>query len=257
MPEWLFEAMGYVMLFLFGIVIGSFLNVWIFREPKKESLLANSHCMQCGYKLRWYDLIPLFSYMILRGRCRKCNTKLSLQYPLVEGLNGALYVIVFLANGWNLTSIVYCLLTSALIVVSVIDWRSKRIPNKVNYMILVLGIFATLLDLPNLRDHLIGMVCVSAVLWLIFLLSVGRAMGGGDAKLMTGAGLVIGTMPIILAFMVGCIAGSVIHTIRVAAFHADKKLAFGPYLAFGIWFSMLFGEPIIQWYLTLCGFNLP
>lgn len=257
MPEWLFETMGYVILFLFGIVIGSFLNVCILREPKKETLLANSHCMHCGYELRWYDLIPLFSYMMLKGRCRKCNTRLSLQYPLVEGLNGALYVIVFLANGWNLTSIVYCLLTSALIVVSVIDWRTKRIPNKVNYVILVLGIFATLLDLSNLWDHLIGMVCVSAVLWLIFLLSVGRAMGGGDAKLMTGAGLVIGTLPIILAFIVGCIVGSVIHTIRVAAFHADKKLAFGPYLAIGIWFSMLFGEPVIRWYFTLCGLPLP
>lgn len=253
MPEWFFSTLGYVTVFFFGIVIGSFLNVWIFREPKKETLLANSHCMHCGYELRWYDLIPLFSYILLRGRCRKCNTRLSLQYPLVEGLNGALYVIVFLANGWNLTSIVYCLLTSALIVVSVIDWRTKRIPNQLNYFILVLGIFATLLDLPHLRDHLIGMLCVSVILWLIYLVSVGRAMGGGDAKLMTGAGLVLGAMPIILAFIIGCIAGSVIHSIRVAAFHADKKLAFGPYLAFGIWFSMLFGNPVIQWYLGLLG----
>lgn len=253
MPEGFFDALGYVAVFLFGIVIGSFLNVWIFREPKKETLLANSHCMHCGYELRWYDLIPLFSYMMLRGRCRKCNTRLSLQYPLVEGLNGALYVIVFLANGWNLTSIVYCLLTSALIVVSVIDWRTKRIPNQLNYFILVLGIFATLLDLSHWKDHLIGMVCVSVVLWLIFLLSVGRAMGGGDAKLMTGAGLVLGAMPIALALIIGCIAGSVIHTIRVVAFHADRKLAFGPYLAFGIWFSMLFGDPVISWYLGLLG----
>lgn len=253
MPEWFFYMMGYVVVFLFGIVIGSFLNVWIFREPKQETLLANSHCMHCGYELRWYDLIPLFSYMILRGRCRKCNTRLSLQYPLVEGLNGALYVIVFLANGWNLTSIVYCLLTSALIVVSVIDWRSKRIPNQVNLAILALGIFATLLDLSHLRDHLIGMVCVSVVLWLLFLLSVGRIMGGGDAKLMTGAGLALGTMPAILAFIIGCIVGSVIHPIRMAVFHADRKLAFGPYLAFGIWFSMLFGDPVIRWYLEMLG----
>lgn len=257
MPEWLFTTIGYVTLFLFGLVIGSFLNVWIFREPKQETLLANSHCMHCGYELRWYDLVPLFSFMILKGRCRKCNTRLSLQYPLVEGLNGALYVIVFLANGWNLTSVVYCLLTSALIVVSVIDWRTKRIPNKVNYLILVLGIFVTLLDLSNWQDHLIGMVCVSAVLWMIFLLSVGRAMGGGDAKLMTGAGLALGTLPIILAFIVGCVAGSIIHSVRVFAFHADRKLAFGPYLAFGIWFSMLFGKPVIQWYLELCGLAVP
>lgn len=257
MPEWLFYTMGYVMVFLFGIVIGSFLNVCIFREPKQENLLANSHCMHCGYQLCWYDLVPLFSFMILRGRCRKCNTRLSLQYPLVEGLNGALYVIVFLANGWNLTSIVYCLLTSALIVLSVIDWRTKRIPDKLNGAILVLGILATLLDLANWKDHLIGMVCVSTVLWLIYFISVGRAMGGGDAKLMTGAGLVLGAFPIILALIIGCIVGSVIHTTLVIAFHADRKLAFGPYLAFGIWFSMLFGEPVIQWYLAICGLTMP
>ncbi|MDO4167139.1 MAG: prepilin peptidase [Eubacteriales bacterium] len=253
MPEWFYMLLGYIVVFLFGIIIGSFLNVCIFREPKQESLLANSHCMHCGYELRWYDLVPLFSYLILRGRCRKCHTKISLQYPLVEGLNGALYVIVFLANGWNLTSIVYCLLTSALIVLSVIDWRTTRIPDKVNVVILLLGIFATLLDLSNWRDHLIGMVCVSAVLWIIFLVSVGRAMGGGDAKLMTGAGLALGALPILFAFIIGCVVGSVIHVGRMLISHADKKLAFGPYLAFGIWFSMLFGAPIIEWYLRMCG----
>lgn len=253
MPEWLYYSLGYVTVFLFGIVIGSFLNVYIFRQPKQENLLTDSHCMSCGYKLQWYDLIPLFSFLILRGRCRKCHTKISLQYPLVEGLNGALYVIVFLANGWNLTSIVYCLLTSALIVLSVIDWRTTRIPDRVNLVILVLGIFVTLLDLPNWRDHLLGMVCVSVVLWIIFLVSVGRAMGGGDAKLMTGAGLALGTLPIILAFIIGCVVGSVIHVARMKISHVDKKLAFGPYLAFGIWFAMLFGGPVIQWYLQMCG----
>ena len=139
MPVWCAYLVLYICVFMFGIVIGSFLNVCIYRYPKKESLLKGSHCMECGYHLRWYDLIPLFSFLILRGRCRKCHAKLSLQYPLVEGMNGALYVIVFLANGFNVMSVIYCLLTSALIVLSIIDFRQYIIPDKVNIVILVLG----------------------------------------------------------------------------------------------------------------------
>ena len=183
----------YIFVFLFGIVIGSFLNVCIYRIPLKESIVfPHSHCMTCGYQLRWYDLVPLFSFLFLRGRCRKCHTKLSLQYPLVEGMNGALYVIVFLANGWNYMSVVYCLLTSALIVLSIIDFRQYIIPDKVNIVILVLGIIATIVDRPQWKEHVIGFFSVSVILLIIYLVTVGRGIGGGDVKLMAVAGLVIG-----------------------------------------------------------------
>ena len=159
----------YIFVFLFGIVIGSFLNVCIYRIPLKESIVfPHSHCMTCGYRLRWYDLVPLFSFLFLRGRCRKCHTKLSLQYPLVEGMNGALYVIVFLANGWNYMSVVYCLLTSALIVLSVLDFRTMEIADGINLFILLLGIAATLLDLHVWKDHVIGMFSVSVFLLVIY-----------------------------------------------------------------------------------------
>ena len=169
MPVWCAYLILYICVFLFGIVIGSFLNVCIYRYPKKESLLKGSHCMECGYHLRWYDLIPLFSFLILRGRCRKCHAKLSLQYPLVEGMNGALYVIVFLANGLNYVSVVYCLLTSALIVLSVLDFRTMEIADGINLFILLLGIAATLLDLHAWKDHVIGMFSVSVFLLVIYL----------------------------------------------------------------------------------------
>lgn len=253
MPEWCAYLIFYVFVFLFGIVIGSFLNVCIYRYPKQESLMKGSHCMQCGYRLRWYDLVPLFSYLILRGRCRKCHTKLSLQYPLVEGMNGALYVIVFLANGVNSISIVYCLLTSALIVLSVIDFRSYIIPDKVNLVILVLGIFAILLDREHWAEHIIGFFSVSVLLLIIYLVTVGRGIGGGDIKLMAAAGLIVGWKVNVLAFLLGCILGSVIHLIRMKVSKAEHKLALGPYLSMGIWIAMLFGEPVINWYLQLCG----
>lgn len=245
----------YIFVFLFGIIIGSFLNVCIYRIPKKESVVfPHSHCMSCGYQLQWYDLVPLFSFLFLRGRCRKCHTKLSLQYPLVEGLNGALYLIVFLANGWNLLSVLYCLLTSALIVLSVIDFRTMEIPNGINVFIFLLGMAATVLDRADWRNHVIGMVAVSGFLLFIYLITVGRGIGGGDIKLMAGAGLLLGWKAAILAFFLGCILGSVIHVIRMKVSNAEHRLAMGPYLSMGIWLTAMWGQFVIEWYFGLLGF---
>ena len=255
MSLWLIYAILYIFVFLFGITIGSFLNVCIFRIPLKEEVVkTHSHCMTCGYQLRWYDLIPLFSYLFLRGRCRKCHTKLSLQYPLVEGLNGALYLIVFLANGWNYTSVVYCLLTSALIVLSVIDWRTMEIPNGINLFILILGVAAVVLDWQHWKEHVIGMFSVSLFLLLIYLITVGRGIGGGDVKLMFGAGLLLGWKEAIFAFILGCIIGSVIHLIRMKVSGAEHRLALGPYLSIGIWIAALWGQYPVDWYLSMLGF---
>lgn len=253
MPETVIYILGYTAVFLFGIVIGSFCNVCIYRIPKQESIMVDSHCMNCGEKLHWYDLVPLFSFIILKGRCRKCQTKLSLQYPLIEGMNGALYVVVILANGWNLLSVIYCLLTSALIVLSVIDFRTYLIPNQINAFILVLGIITVILDREHATGHLIGMVGISGFLLILYLLTAGRGIGGGDIKLMAAAGLITGWQISILSFLTGCILGSVVHLIRMKISGVEHKLALGPYLSVGIWISLLFGSPVIHWYLQICG----
>lgn len=242
----------YIIVFFFGITIGSFLNVCIFRIPRREGVaLTRSHCMSCGYQLSWYDLVPLFSFLFLRGRCRKCHTKLSLQYPLVEGLNGALYVIVFLANGWNYFSVVYCLLTSALIVLSVLDFRTMEIADGLNIFIFLLGVVATALDWQAWKDHVIGMFSVSVFLLVIYLITVGRGIGGGDIKLMFGAGLLLGWKGAILAFFLGCVLGSVIHLTRMCVSHAEHRLALGPYLSMGIWLTALWGHDLIGWYIGM------
>lgn len=253
MPETVIYILGYTAVFLFGIVIGSFCNVCIYRIPKQESIMVDSHCMNCGEKLHWYDLVPLFSFIILKGRCRKCQTKLSLQYPLIEGMNGALYVVVILANGWNLFSVIYCLLTSALIVLSVIDFRTYLIPNQINAFILVLGIITVILDREHATGHLIGMAGISGFLLILYLLTAGRGIGGGDIKLMAAAGLITGWQISVLSFLTGCILGSVIHLIRMKVSGVEHKLALGPYLSVGIWISLLFGSPVIHWYLQICG----
>lgn len=244
----------YILIFLYGIVIGSFLNVCIYRLPEKQSIVPNSHCMSCNHKLYWYDLFPLFSYLFLKGRCRYCGAKISIQYPLVEALNGVLYIIVFMANGYRIDSILICLMTSALVVLSVIDWRTYEIPVGCNIFIGVIGILMCVFDRAHFLEHLIGAVCVSGVLFLIVLVSGGRAMGGGDVKLMAVAGLVLGWKKIILAFLIGCILGSAIHIVRMKVTKADHVLAMGPYLSAGIFVAALWGGYFMDWYFSMLGF---
>ena len=241
----------YIMIFLFGIVIGSFLNVCIYRIPKKENIVKiRSHCMECNYQLKWYDLVPLFSYLCLGGRCRKCKAKLSVQYPLVELLNGLLYVLVVAVNGLTIESLLYCLMFSALVTLSVIDFRTYEIPLGINLFILTLGLIRVALDYQNFLNYLIGFLSVSGFLYLLFLLTKGRGIGGGDIKLMAVSGLMIGWKCNLLALAFGCIIGSIIHVIRMKVSKEDHVLALGPYLSVGIMIAALWGYNLIEWYFA-------
>lgn len=248
--SWILEILLYATVFIYGIVIGSFLNVCILRIPLKESIAKErSHCMNCGYQLAWYDLVPLFSYIFLGGKCRKCKSHISLQYPLVEALNGVLYVLIFLVNGWSIDSVIYCLLTSALIVLSVIDFRTYEIPLGINLFILALGLIHLVFHLGDWLEYGIGLLAVSGFLWLLYQLSGGTAIGGGDVKLMGAAGLLLGWKLSILAFFAGCIIGSVIHVARMKISGEGHRLAMGPYLAAGIFIAALWGNQFLAWYL--------
>lgn len=243
----------YFLVFVYGIVLGSFMNVLIYRIPLKENIATNrSHCMTCGAQIKWYDLIPLVSYLVvLRGKCRNCGAKISIQYPSIEALNGIGYVLIFVVNGISLPSILYCLLYSVLVVISVIDWRIYEIPISLNICIFVLGIARTCLDVSNLLEHLIGFCAVSIPLAILYYATKGRGIGGGDVKLMAVAGLFLGWKKILLAFVLGIIMGSVIHIVLMKACKKDRVLALGPYLSAGIFIAMLFGDWIISWYLGL------
>ena len=241
-----------IIIFLYGIIIGSFLNVCIYRIPKKENIVTTrSHCMSCGYQLRWYDLIPLFSWLALGGRCRKCKAKISVQYPAIEALNGVLYLIVFLCYGVSIETLLYGLMARALLALSVIDFRTFEIPLGFNVFIAVLGLVRVLTDLTNWREYAVGFFAVSAVLYIIYVLTKGRGIGGGDIKLMAASGLLLGWKCNILAFLLGCIIGSVIHLLRMRFTKAERVLAMGPYLSIGIYISALWGTRLIDWYLSL------
>lgn len=247
-----YQVILYLTIFLFGICIGSFLNVCICRIPNKEDIVSErSHCMHCGNSLEWYDMFPIFSFILLKGKCRNCGQRISIQYPIIEALNGLLYILVFWIHGFQLISVIYCLLTSALLVLSIIDFQTYEIPSGINLFIGSLGIIQLVLAFPNVMEYLLGLISVSGFLLLIYLLSKGRGIGGGDIKLMAAGGLILGFPAIVLAFILGCILGSIIHLIRMRISQQDRVLAFGPYLSAGMLLTMLFGDQIISWYLGL------
>ncbi len=262
----------YIFVFIYGIIIGSFLNVCILRIPLKETTVSKrSHCMTCGHQLAWYDLFPLFSWLFLRGKCRYCKAKISKQYPIVEFLNGAFAVLCFALNGvtfsgqnaiflqnyFGYSLLVYflsALLCSALIVISVIDWRTFEIPIGTNIFILVLGLIKLIVNFLIFKfdgdwlELTIGFFVVSIPLAVIYYVSKGRAMGGGDVKLMAVAGLFLGWKLALVALITGCLYGSVIHIIRMKVSGEGKQLAMGPYLSAGIVTALWFGKYIVDWY---------
>ena len=187
---------------VYGILIGSFLNVCIYRIPKEQSVVTEpSHCMSCGKRLKWYELLPLISYMLQYGRCRKCKASISIQYPIIEALNGLIYVLVFYAHGWDtiyilILNIIYCFAISALIVLSVIDFRTKIIPPAINVFLLLMGLLTLMIRYLEsgkrtdvIWEHVIGFFAISIFLLFIFHGTRGKAIGGGDVKLMASAGL--------------------------------------------------------------------
>ena len=237
---------------LYGVIIGSFVNVLILRLPLRESVtLQRSHCMSCGHVLSWYELFPLFSYLFLRGKCRHCKAHISIQYPIVEAANGILYVGIFLVYGLSFEAILYCLSVSALLALSVIDWRTQEIPLGFNIFILILGLIHIVTDLSNWSQYVIGLFAVSGFLLLLWLLTKGKGIGDGDIKLMAATGLLLGWQLNIVAFLLGCIIGSVVHLTRMAIKKVGRQLAFGPYLSMGVYIAMIWGEQLVSWYLSM------
>ncbi|WP_167955234.1 prepilin peptidase [Anaerosporobacter faecicola] len=169
--------------------------------------------------------------------------------PLVEGLNGASYLLIVYQFGYRLDSLIYCLVATFLLMISVIDWYTFEIPFILNKSIFIAGVLNLVIDYPNRIHNVFGFFVISVLLYLIYWVSRGAAIGGGDIKLMASAGLVLGASKIVIAFFVACVIGSIIHILRMKITKENHVLALGPYLAIGIYTTMLWGEQIIQWYL--------
>ncbi len=240
-------------IFVLGLLIGSFLNVCIYRIPLKEDIaIERSHCMKCGHVLQWYELIPLFSWLIQGGKCRSCKTKISVQYPIVELGNALLWMAILFVWGFKYETILYCLCASCMIVIAVIDWRTKEINLGLNIFIGILGAVRLALDYNNWLYYLIGMLAVSVPFLLIVIISKERWMGLGDVYLIAVAGLLLGWKQVLFATAVGCTIGSIVELIRIkVSKNKNHELAFGPYLCLGTYLAILFGVPFIEWYSSL------
>ncbi len=248
--------------FVFGAVVGSFLNVCICRIPKDESIVSPpSHCPNCDYKIRWYDNIPLFSYLMLRGKCRGCATHISLQYPLVELLNGLLTLALFLRFGVSLTFLALFLFCSALVVITFIDIEHQIIPDEISLSGIVIGfLFSFFLPWHSWISSLIGIALGGGSLLLVAYgyqwLTGKDGMGGGDIKLLAMMGAFLGWKSVPFIIFSSSLIGSVVGVTIMLVQKKDSKLAipFGPYLAFGAVLYIFYGRQLINWYLNLGGF---
>ena len=252
----------YIFMFIFGVCVGSFLNVCIYRLPLGESLTKkNSHCMTCGEEIKRYDLIPIISWCLLRGKCRHCGAKISPRYTVVEFLNGVVWLgtaLWFDIIEKPVYIIFTCLMFSAVIVVFFMDWDTQLINTWVVVFIGIMAIGQIVLcrayDQVSITSHIIGAFVVSVPLMIVTLVSHERAMGWGDVFLMIAAGLYLGTQGALVALAVALVTGS-IGGLTQKHFSGSSKFAFGPYLSIGIFVAIFFGEKLGEWYMQFTGLN--
>ena len=248
--------------FVFGMVVGSFLNVCICRMPKNESIVSPpSHCPHCSYQICWYDNIPLVSYLLLRGKCRGCGAHISLQYPLVELINGLLTLFLFLRFGPTLAFAALFLFCSALVVITFIDLEHQIIPDEISLSGIVVGfVLSFFLEGHTWLNSLLGILLGGGSLLLVAYLYqrvTGKdGMGGGDIKLLAMMGAFLGWKAVPFIIFASSLVGSLIGVTIMLLQKKDTKLAipFGPYLAFGAILYIFYGRPLIRWYLGLSGF---
>jgi len=238
--------------FIFGLFIGSFLNCTVYRlENSKSFLKGRSFCPNCKQTLSWLDLVPIFSFLFLKGKCRYCQKRISIQYPLVELLTGLLFLLI-----WLLASdiVFWFIISCFLIIIFIYDLKHFIIPDRVLFpaIIIALGyIFVFKYDL--LAEHILSAIGASAFFLFIVLVSRGRGMGVGDVKLAILMGLLLGFPDIIVslffAFLIGAIIG--VGLILLKKKTLKSEVPFGPFLILGIYIALFFGDKIVNWYFTL------
>jgi len=240
-------------IFIFGLFIGSFLNCLIYRLEKNESFWrGRSYCPHCNHILSWQDLIPLFSFLILKGKCRYCNQKISLQYPLVELSTAILFILIFnqflIFNFLNL--IYYWFITSLLIIIFVYDLKHYLIPDKIIYLAIILTLFY---QFQFFSWDLIFGILPSLFFLVIIIFSKEKWLGMGDFKLAILMGLFLGWPKILIALFLAFFIGTIIGIGLIIASKKTLKseIPFGPFLVVGTFLTLFLEEKIINYYLNL------
>jgi leader peptidase (prepilin peptidase)/N-methyltransferase len=240
---------------LIGLVIGSFLNVVIYRLPLGQSLVSPpSRCRKCGYGLRWFDNIPVLSWVMLGGKCRKCRDPISIQYPIVELVTGGLFLLI----AWMTPDVL--LLASRLVLVCIlialfgIDFEHQILPNSITLPGIVVGLIFNLATPPGITDALIGAVLGGGILYGIaaayYLVRREEGLGMGDVKMLAMIGAFLGWKAVLVTLVLSSFSGALIGLALIALQRKGMRVAmpFGTFLAAGALAAMLAGDPLITWY---------
>lgn len=242
-----------VIIFILGIAFGSFLNVIIFRLSKKESFLkGRSYCPSCKHRLEARDLIPFFSFIFQKGRCRYCKNEISFIYPLVELITGLVFLFLFINLGPSLRLLVYLVYSCFLIIIFVYDLRYHLILDKVTLPAMIIVILADIVLKVSFFSVLFGVIIGGGFFLIIFTASRGRWIGGGDIRLGVLMGLMLGWEKLLVALVIAYLSGALVALMLLITKkrRLKSKLPFGPFLGLGTFIALLYGDQIISWYLS-------
>jgi len=276
--------LGYPLVAGLGLLVGSFLNVVILRLPRRMEwewkrdarevleepelydppppgiVVERSHCPHCGHQLSWYENIPVFSWLALRGKCRSCRAPISIQYPLVELLTALLCTLCVWQFGFGWQGFGACLLTCFLVALSGIDLRTQLLPDALTLPLMWLGLVASLDNLympakPALLGAIAGYASLWSVWWVFKQVTGKEGMGHGDFKLLAALGAWVGLAGVLPIILLSSVVGVVVGSIWLAAKGRDRAtpIPFGPYLAIAGWIVFMWGEQLIGLYKGYAG----
>ncbi|MCB2289674.1 prepilin peptidase [Clostridium sp. CS001] len=255
------ETIFAIIIFILGLLIGSFLNVCIYRIPKGESIaFPPSHCGSCGNNIKPYDLIPVISWIFLRGKCRSCSEKISMRYPLVEFITALLFILTYFQYGATIYLLKYLLLIPFLIVIAMIDYDTMEVYTMTTWAaiavgILFLGVQFYLSEpvLSYIYGGLLGAGTITFIILLTKLILGQEGMGWGDVEICGLCGLLLGFklafMMMFFSFIIGGIIG--VYLLRFKKKNGRSEMPFGPSIIMATFIVMLWGDKILNWYLKV------
>lgn len=252
------ETINLIFIFVLGLIVGSFLNVCIYRIPKSESIvLPASNCLNCKINIKFYDLIPVISYILLKGKCRNCKEKISVVYPITELITGISFLILYMNFGFTMEMYIYSLLVCILIIISIID----VVTNYVYFLISLAGVFLGIIFI--LYNYLNGELILGYILGgmlaggIIFIFAFLRIMGWGDIEVAFLCGLFLGVessiLMIIIAILIGGFIGSIILLFNKINRKEIKTMPFVPFISTGCFISLIYGEKLVNVFLNYYG----
>ncbi len=259
MGDHFFHVISYLFIGGMGAVIGSFLNVCIYRLPRSQSIVSpRSRCPSCGTPIAFYDNIPILSYFFLKGSCRSCHARISPRYPFIECVNAAAYISLWYKYGCNLAVLFYAVFFSMLLVISMIDLDFRIIPDALSISGVALGFIASFfVKSVTPLQSILGILTGGGFLFLVAVIyekvAHKEGMGGGDIKLLAMIGAFLGWQALPFVILISSFSGALVGIFVIAILKKDMKFAipFGPFLSFGATLYLFMGPMMIHWYLNL------